>query len=94
MKIAIFSYGLLLTTSLWMAWNTLGSGFFPKLNAWFIALGLTCHYLSDICIILKNNIEAFAPIGRPLVWTIYTPALIMLSLSGYKNLLKINKETE
>ena len=94
MKISILGYGLLLTTSLWMAWNTLGFGFFPKLNAWFIALGLTGHYLSDICIILKNHIESFAPVGRPLVWTLYATAIIMLSLSGYKHLLKINKETE
>lgn len=93
MKTSILCYGLLLTTSLWIAWNTLNFGFFPKLNAWLIAIGLTAHFLSDICIILKNNIPAFEPVGEPLVWTLYAPALIMFSLSGYSNLLKVKKET-
>ncbi|MBN2444786.1 MAG: hypothetical protein JXJ04_25745 [Spirochaetales bacterium] len=82
----MIGYAIILTISLWTGWGTLKSGFFPRLNAWFIAIGLTIHFISDLCIALGSAFSQLSPITTPLIWTLYGPAIVLLALSGYKSL--------
>ena len=85
-------YAIILTISLWIGWGTFKYGFFPRLNSWFIALGLSIHFISDLCIVLRDNVASLEPIAGPMIWTLYGPAIVLLSLSGYKGMFKKKQE--
>lgn len=78
-------YVLGLTVSMWMAWGTLIRGYYPRLNAWFIAVGLTSFYCCDVSVGLVADLGdvPLKAILNDLVGLFYTPALVLLALSGY-----------
>jgi hypothetical protein len=82
-------YVLALTVSMWMGWGTLIRGFYPRLNAWFIAIGITCFYCCDVSVGLAADLyklekKTAADILNNMVGVFYTPALVLLALSGYR----------
>ncbi len=74
------------TVSLWMGWGTLIRSFYPRLNAWFIAIGITNFYFCDISVGLSTDLTGTTAgaILKNLVGFFYTPALVLLALSGYR----------
>lgn len=77
-------YLLFLATSLWAGWGTLIRRAYPRLNAWFIAVGMTFFYLCDVTVGLAVA-QSGTPTGRilnDLIAFSYTPALSLLALSG------------
>lgn len=71
-------YGVYLLLSLYTAWGVFRRGFYPPLNQWLIALGMTFFFLCD----LNVGLSGLNDFATTLVWLFYTPALMMLSLSG------------
>lgn len=76
--VVIVAYGLYVIVSLYTAWGTLRRGFFPRRNAWMIAIGMTCFFLCDFNI----GLSFLVPFLGAFVWIFYTPALLLLSTSG------------
>jgi hypothetical protein len=79
-------YVLVLAVSLWMAWGTLIRRYYPRYNAWLIAIGMTSFFFCDVSVGL-----AAALAGHPsgsilgnLVGMFYTPALVLLAFSGFR----------
>lgn len=77
-SIVFVAYGIYVIVSLYAAWGTLSRGFFPRRNAWMIAIGMTCFFLCDFNIGLSLPFPFFSAF----VWIFYTPALLLLSTSG------------
>lgn len=81
----ISEYAVLLGISLWIALANPGIGFFPKINSILIIIGMIFFFLCDInvglSIALKQGI--YRLYVNSTVWIFYTPALILLALSGY-----------
>lgn len=73
-------YAFYLIISLYVAWGTIRRRFFPKKNAWMIAIGMTCFFLCD----LNIGLSTLSPLMNTFVWVFYTPALLLLALSGVK----------
>jgi hypothetical protein len=77
-------YLVFLSVSLWMGWGALIRRAYPRLNAWFIAVGMSFFYVCDVTVgltvaergtrtgLVLNDVIAFS----------YTPALLLLALSG------------
>ena len=78
-------YVLALTVSMWMGWGTLIRSYYPRLNAWFIAVGITSFYCCDVSVGLVADLGdvPLKAILNDLVGFFYTPALALLALSGY-----------
>ncbi len=77
-------YLLFLATSLWAGWGALIRRTYPRLNAWFVAVGMTFFYLCDVTVGLAVA-QSGTPAGRilsDLIAFSYTPALLLLALSG------------
>ena len=75
-----------LSTSLWMAWGTLIRSFYPRYNAWMIAVGMTFFYCCDVSVGLSaalNGTDAGAILNN-MVGLFYTPALVLLAFSGFR----------
>lgn len=79
-------YVFALATSLWMAWGTLFRRAIPRFNAWLIALGMTCFYFCDVSVGLAAPLAGTHAGGilDNLVGFFYTPALVLLALSGFR----------
>jgi hypothetical protein len=79
-------YVFLLAISLWMAWGTLIRRSFPGFNGWLIAVGMTCFYFCDVSVGLATALTGTMPGGilDNLVDFFYTPALVLLALSGFR----------
>jgi hypothetical protein len=79
-------YVLILTVSMWMGWGALIRGFYSRLNAWFIAIGITSFYLCDVSVGLAADLQGttIGEVMKILVGFFYTPALLLLALSGYR----------
>jgi hypothetical protein len=79
-------YVFVLAVSLWMAWGTLIRRAFPRFNAWLIAVGMTCFYFCDVSVGLAAPLAGTAAGGilTNLVGFFYTPALVLLALSGFR----------
>ena len=79
-------YIFLLALSLWMAWGTLIRRSFPRFNGWLIALGMTCFYFCDVSVGLAAPLAGTTAGGilNNLVAFFYTPALVLLALSGFR----------
>lgn len=75
-----------LATSMWTAWGTLFRDFYDKRNAWYIALGMTSFFFCDVSVGLAAAMkgEKMGLVLDNLVGFFYTPALVMLALSGYR----------
>lgn len=78
-------YSLALGFSVWSALTCTVLGFFPRANAVLIAVAMACFAACDVCV----AIDAAIPPSDPLfalsyfAWTFYTPALVLLVVSGY-----------
>lgn len=79
-------YVFLLAISLWMAWGTLIRRSFPRFNGWLIAVGMTCFYFCDVSVGLAASLKGTMAGGilDNLVGFFYTPALVLLALSGFR----------
>jgi len=78
--LVIVAYGVYVIFSLYTAWGVFRRDFYPKLNKWMIALGMTCFFLCD----LNVGLSFVSKFADALVWMFYTPALVLLSYSGVK----------
>lgn len=85
-------YGSFVTCSLIVACRVLGMGFFPARNARQIKWGMILFFCCDVCVGLSGLVsvdhsvqEIVATVAHNFVWTFYTPALILLALSGYRH---------
>lgn len=91
MLMAVLIYAPTLLCSLIVACKTLNSKFFPKDNAWLIALGMICFSCCDILTGVSlltgtdhSTIEVLASVSNNFIWLFYVPAIIFLALSGYR----------
>ena len=82
----LLGYSVFLCVSLWMAWAAVRIGYMPKDNAWLVAIGLTCFFVSDLLV----GVHFATQPGRDqtfaiyLTWIFYTPGLVLPALSGYR----------
>lgn len=79
-------YVFVLALSLWMAWGTLIRRSFPGFNGRLIAVGMTFFYFCDVSVGLAAPLEGMPAGGilNNLVGFFYTPALVLLALSGFR----------
>ena len=79
-------YLIFLATSLWMAWGTLIRRFYPRRNAWFIAVGMTSFYCCDVTVGLAAALQGTrsGAILDNIVAFFYSPALVLLAFSGFR----------
>ena len=92
MFFASISYGPFLFCSLYAAWKASSTGLYPKRNARQIKLGMIfftiCDLMTGIALITgpdHSTREIIAVISNNLIWCLYTPALLLLALSGYRH---------
>jgi hypothetical protein len=84
---AVMLYLAVLSLSLWMAWGTLIRQGFTRFNAKLIAAGMTSFYLCDVCVGMSSLLNGLAT--KPgsfydnCVGFFYSPALVLLALSGF-----------
>lgn len=79
-------YIFVLALSLWMAWGTLIRDAYPSFNGWLIAFGMTFFYFCDVSVGLAAPFKGTMVGGilNNLVGFFYTPALVLLALSGFR----------
>ncbi|MCU0843326.1 MAG: hypothetical protein MUC76_00185 [Spirochaetes bacterium] len=78
-------YALILTTSLWVGWETVRNHLFPARNAWLIAMGVSSWFATEIIGVLYNiRVESIAPICMIMTWLFYMPAILLIALSGHR----------
>lgn len=79
-------YLTFLATSLWMAWGALVRRFYPRRNAWFIAVGMTSFYFCDVTVGLAAALQGTraGAILDNIVGFFYSPALVLLAFSGFR----------
>lgn len=79
-------YLAFLATSMWMAWGVLIRRFYPRRNAWFIAVGMTSFYCCDVTVGLAaamHGTRAGAILDN-IVGFFYSPALVLIAFSGFR----------
>ena len=86
------TYASFLGSSLTAACRVAKTGYYPTPSAKQIKWGLDLFFCCDICVGLSSAAgddystrETIATIAHNFVWIFYTPSLILLGLSGYKN---------
>ncbi|WP_212903523.1 hypothetical protein [Clostridium polyendosporum] len=81
----LLTYQLLLGCSFFTAWASLKIRYFPTINALFAALGMTFFLLCDLTVgmNLLFSPSIYRTVASYLTWIFYTPALILIGLSGY-----------
>jgi hypothetical protein len=79
-------YIAVLSISLWMAWGTLIRSAHPGFNGWLIALGMTFFFFCDVSVGLAAPLAGSRAGGilNNLVGFFYSPALVLLGLSGFR----------
>jgi hypothetical protein len=86
LAVVALAYVFLLLASVWTGWVTTIRSTYPHTNAMMIAIGMTCFLFCDICVICQVFMSGRpAAVANGLVWLFYTPALLLLALSGYRN---------
>ena len=90
MFFAAISYGPFLLCSLYAACRAEKIGYFPKENARQIKYGMIlftcCDLLTGISLFVGEDYsfcEMISTVSNNLIWCFYTPALVLLALSGY-----------
>jgi hypothetical protein len=87
---AIMLYGILLSISLFTAILNYITGIFPKKNSSMVVLGMTCFFFADfatsLVIVLRSGF--YWRIATCLEWALFGPAIVIIALSGYKNISK------
>lgn len=83
-----YVYMVVLMISCWMGWGTLIRSFYPRLNAWCIALGMTFFFLCDVSLGLSHVYADLHPLFAKAMGMVpdmtYSTALTLLALSGYR----------
>lgn len=89
----MISYSIFIACSAFVAYLAPGIGYFPATNAKCIKWGMVLFACCDICVGLSGLVsvdhsvqEIVATVAHNLVWAFYTPALILLALSGYRQM--------
>ncbi len=78
------AYMSVLTVSMWMGWTTVLHRCYPRDNAWMIAVGMTSFYICDVALGLGTELQGSQAELFGLVPDLtYTPALMLVALSGY-----------
>ncbi|MBN1689687.1 MAG: hypothetical protein JW901_01535 [Dehalococcoidia bacterium] len=79
-------YSLFLGVSLWAAWAAVRIGFMPRANAWLVAIGLSCFFVSDLLVGVHFATQPgqFQTCAIYITWLFYTPGLVLPALSGYR----------
>lgn len=77
------TYGVLLITSLLIAFNALKKGIYPKENSILIAIGMFLFFMCDLNVGLMNLLSSYNFYIAFLIWFFYFPSQLLLSLSGY-----------
>ncbi|MFA5065610.1 MAG: lysoplasmalogenase family protein [Dehalococcoidia bacterium] len=79
-------YSIFLGVSLWAAWAAVRIGFMPKANAWLVAIGLSCFFVSDLLVGVHFATQPgqFQTCAIYITWLFYTPGLVLPALSGYR----------
>lgn len=87
----IATYGTFLICSVVVACKAPRVGYFPKKNARCIKYGMILFFCCDACVGLSlatgadhSTQEIVATVANNFVWYFYTPALVLLALSGYR----------
>ncbi|MCR5377449.1 MAG: hypothetical protein K6E57_00560 [Fibrobacter sp.] len=87
----VATYGAFLICSLIVAWQAPKKGYFPAKNARNIKRGMILFFCCDACVGISlatgadhSLQEIVATVANNFVWYFYTPALILLALSGYR----------
>lgn len=87
----VAAYGSFVICSLVAACRVPKKGFFPARNARQIKWGMILFFCCDVCVGLSGLVsvdhsvqEIVATVAHNFVWAFYTPALILLALSGYR----------
>ena len=87
----IASYAAFLFCSLYVACKVPKKGYFPAKNSKNIKRGMILFFCCDVCVGISlatgedhSVQEIVATVANNFVWYFYTPALILLGLSGYK----------
>jgi hypothetical protein len=79
-------YSVVLVTSLWTGWASVRIGRLPRVNTVLIACGASCFFVGDY--LVGFNLSLGATMGRAttlfLTWVFYTPAILLIALSGYR----------
>jgi hypothetical protein len=80
------TYLVFLATSMWMAWGVLIRRFYPRRNAWFIAVGMTSFYCCDVTVGLAAAMQGTraGAILNNIVGFFYSPALVLIAFSGVR----------
>lgn len=89
----VATYAAFLICSLIVACKAPKVGYFPAKNAVLIKRGMILFFCCDVCVGISlmtgadhSVQEHVATVANNFVWYFYTPALILLARSGYKNL--------
>lgn len=78
-------YAIIITTSVWVAWEAFRHHLFPRVNAWLIALGVTFWFVCELVGVVHNiEIGFLSTIAMNLTWHFYMPAILLLALSGHR----------
>ncbi|MCX7820814.1 MAG: hypothetical protein N2258_03970 [Brevinematales bacterium] len=78
-------YGSLVVVSLWTGIAAFIYKLFPQTNAILIFVGSISYFLMELTGQIYNlRVPGWSEAGFILSWAFYTPALIMLALSGYQ----------
>ncbi len=78
-------YALIITTSLWVAWETVRRRLFPRPNALLIALGVTSWFITELVGVVHNiEIGRLSDIAMNLTWHFYMPAILLIALSAHR----------
>lgn len=87
----VATYGAFLICSLVVACKVPKKGYFPEKNARDIKRGMILFFCCDACVGISlatgpdhSVQEIVATVANNFVWYFYTPALILLALSGYR----------
>lgn len=77
-------YAIILTTSVWVAWEAFRNRSFPRINAWLIALGVTFWFACELVGVVHNiEIGFLSTLAMNLTWHFYMPAILLLAFSAY-----------
>lgn len=86
------TYATFLICSVVVAWQAPKKGYFPAENAKDIKRGMILFFCCDACVGISlatgpdhSTQEIVATVANNFVWYFYTPALILLALSGYRH---------
>ena len=78
-------YGSLLCLSLWTAVMNHIIGIFPRINSLLVSIGMTFFLFCDLSVGFSLILERgnYWIIADSLNWIFYTPAILLIALSGY-----------